>query len=197
MISRLILYRPIPEDDARAATAWAAKLGSASLTIEYRSAPEPMRLLLFDAVNLPDRPRRDRVRMLTNVVEPEGPAAAVIREAVATGEVVFNVYTGNENNRATSYSPTDITFTVGLPSGEGVVWFRRGAGGIAPGIAVDCLSPAWASGYRGEWKKDDWRVVREAARHLFFKRQPASIRQDERIIIDLAVTLLDQVPAGD
>src|SRR3954468_20140622 len=98
-----------------------------------------MRLLLLDGVAVRGKKRRETVRILTRS-EVEAQATQVIRAAAASGREVINVYTGLVDNRSTAYSGTDMILTVGFPGGEAVAWFKRGAGGVAPGIANQCLS---------------------------------------------------------
>lgn len=191
MIRRLYLYRPITDDEARAAGAWAERLGDDSLTISYRPAIVPMRILMFDAVNEKGKRRRETVRLLP---APEEPAADALRDAIASGDVVFNVYTGREDNRSAAWSGTDAVFTVAFPEGDAVAWFARCAGGIAPGIAAHCYWQSLFQDGRSLWRPENYREIYESVRFLFFKRRPANIRMHEERVMRYARDLLDAVP---
>jgi hypothetical protein len=188
VIRRLYLYRPITDDEASAAGAWAERLGDDRLTISYRPSSVAMRILMFDAVSEKGKWRHAKVRLLP---APEEPAADALREAMATGDVVFNVYTGREDDRSAAWSGTDAVFSVAFPDGQAVAWFNRVAGGIAPGIANNCLSPMRSVAFI---PIDEFLEIKYAARYLFFKRRPPNIRQHEELVMAFALDLLDAVP---
>lgn len=200
MIRRLFLYQPMTNDEARAATAVAARLGNEMLTISYRPSLAPMRIVLFDAEAQKDDRGRDvlrrvRVRRLDH---PEDQAAAALRSAMATGEVVFNVLTGNTQDDGVAWSDTDAVFTVAFPDGVAIAFFSRVAGGVAPGIAYSCMRPTIAH------RTSPWFVPGEdvalglcnAARFLFFKRPPKNIRHCEEVVIALARRLIAEILGG-
>jgi hypothetical protein len=189
LIRRLYLYRPITEDDARAAGAWAEKLGDNGLTISYRPSTVPMRILMFDAVNEKGNKRREKVRLLPH---PEESVADALRDAMASGDVVFNVYTGREDDRSASRSNTDAVFTVAFPEGEALAYFARVQGGIAPGIAASCY---WRSVCLTQFS-GNYREVYESIRSLFFKRRPQNIRDHEERVMCFAMDRLDELPVG-
>lgn len=192
MIRRLYLYRPITDDEARAAGKWAEALGDDGLTISYRPSPVSMRILMFDAVTQGRVRRMDRVRLLP---QPEEPAAAALRDAMASGDVVFNVYTGREDNRSAAWSSTDAVFTVAFADGDACAWFARVAGGVAPGVAASCV----AYSHRGiapRSRYEEWLDLQNAVRFLFFKRRPPHMRVHEERVMAFALDLLDGVPGG-
>lgn len=179
MIRRLILAAPVTEGEAAAATQAAAKIGAAIL-ISYRPSASTRRLLMFDAVSLPGKKRRDRSRLLD---APEQPAWDALAAAMAARKTVFNVFTAYRPNPGIAYSSTDAVFTVAFPEGDAVAWFSRVGGGIAPGIVSWCLGRSGAS-----------LELKNAARYLFFKRPPAGLRQCEAMVSDFARGLLADVP---
>lgn len=189
MIRRLYLYRPITDAEARAAGKWAEALGDDGLTISYRPSPVPMRILMFDAVNEKGKRRRDKVRLLP---APEDHAADALRDAMASGDVVFNVYTGREDNRSMEWSGTDAIFTVAFPEGEAVAFFARSSGGVSPGIAAQCY---WRAGTWNAWTTEV-RQIHESVRLLFFKHRPPHMRVHEELVMAFALDLLDSVPGG-
>ncbi|HXE51226.1 MAG TPA: hypothetical protein VN663_22805 [Ramlibacter sp.] len=191
MIRRLILYRPITPDEARAAAAWSEKLGDERLTLDYRVSPVPMRILMFDAVRIQGKKRRASRRILD---DPAAPAEAALRDAMASGDVVFNVYTGREDDRSSAWSGTDAVFTVALPEGEAVAYFLRSSRGIAPGIARSCMWRAHAGTLAV--KSGVLPAVCQSARFLFFKRRPANIRYHEERVIAFAMDRLAEVAVG-
>lgn len=198
MIRRLILFRPISEEEAAAATAWAARLGNPSLVVAYRPAPQPMRLLVFDDTYSPKKPRRSKVRLLPDALTDEHPAQVALRAAMRGTEVVFNVYSGLEENRTFAYASTDVCFTVAFPDGEAVAFVTRTIGTAGTGaIAGRCIWPAWRAGHTGEWEPEQAVIVCDAAARLFWIRATRDPRQDELIVMDYADRLLNAVPRGD
>jgi hypothetical protein len=188
VIRRLVLFVPYPDDQLLAANAWCEKTGTDNLTISYRHSDSPMRLLLLDGVAVRGKKRRETVRLLTRS-EVEAQATQVIRAAAASGREVINVYTGLVDNRSHAYSGTDMMLTVGFPDGEAVAWFKRGAGGVAPGIANQCLSlHCYVFG-------DDRRLLLNSARYLFFKRPPAGLLTDRRRVLAYARSKLAELPS--
>lgn len=199
MIRRVILFRDITEADAVAATAMAKAMGDGAVEVSYRPVARPMRLLLFDAMRYRDRDclGTRRFAIIRIIGDPAEPASAAMREAADSGDVVFNVYTGHESDRSTAYSDTDAVFTVALPTGEAVAWFARVGGGIAPGIAVQCViqnhQTLTALGFSA---MQEWNDFRDGTRFLFFKRQPPNLREHQVRVILFAENLLAEMPIG-
>lgn len=197
MIRRLILYRPITPEEAAAATKWSRSLGDERLTIEYRPAPVAMRVLLFDGVTQKNERGWDMLRKVRvrRIDDPAAAASAALRSAMGAGEAVFNVFTGLSPDGAAAYPGTDAVFTVAFPTGDAVAFFRRVAGGVAPGIAVGCIAPVFANWASERFiPLDKWRLLYNSVRYLFFKRPPPQIRQHEDRVMAMARGLLAEVP---
>lgn len=193
-IRRLILLGPFSEEEARSATMVSEKMqGSSSERIEYRASPRTGRVLMYQADSIsyfPTGRRRQHARLLDDAA---GQALAVGNAAVVSGDPVFNVFTG-ALNPAHAYPGTDAVFTVGLPEGDAVAWFARIGGGIAPGIAVQCLSAIHMSS-RLPWFLPyvEWCALRDGARFMFFKRKPVGWQRGEAIVLNHARALLAEV----
>lgn len=187
---RLVLFMPMTADEADSATAWGRALESDGLRVEYRPSPTPMRVLLFDAVTRMGKgreamPRRVRARVIK---DPIAPAVASLRSAMATGDVVFNVFTAHPTDNSAAYPGTDAVFTAAMPEGAAVAWCARVTSGVAPGVAGNCLLLGDSRNY-GE------RAVRNSARLLFFKRPPrrSELMEHERRVIAFARKRLAEV----
>jgi hypothetical protein len=108
---------------------------------------------------------------------------------VVKGEPIINVFTGLERDgKIFAYSGTDAVLTFGFPDGIGVAYFARVAGGVAPGIAQQCL--VFAHGARtSPWfipQFAEWVVLRDGVRFTFFKRKPVGWQRGRELAIDHA-----------
>ena len=189
ILRRLFVYEPIAEGAAHAATLAALKmLARSGQTVEFRVSERPMRILMFDAASNTNGRKLQTARLLH---DPEESAADALREAIGDGDVVFNLYTGLETNRAWAYPATDAVFTVALPDGRAVAWFARISGGIAPGNVHSCMRGML---YTGQPGRERGQAVEAAAsaRLLFVKRRPNDIRHHEETVIAYAMDLLDK-----
>jgi hypothetical protein len=188
VIRRLVLFVPYPDDQLLAANAWCEKTGTDNLTISYRHADSPMRLLLLDGVTVRGKKRRAKNRVLT-LGEVEAQASQVTRAAVATGREVINVYTGHETNRATAFSDTDAMLTMAFPGGEAVTWFDRVGGGIAPGITGRLVSLDWRT-----FPPERIELL-NATRYLFFKKPPVGTWRNRSRVLAYARSKLAELPS--
>lgn len=171
MIRRLLLFENINEDEARAASLWAEKLGQHDgWVVHYYPSPRPMRILGIDSTTTPGKKRREKVRRLDDLWGNDGQPAKVLRAAIAAQRVVFNVFTGLTTRHDMAFSGTDAVFTVALPDQMAAVsWVARVAGGGPPGIAANCL---WAEVRHDATELDWYGLNRDRVRFLFFKRPP-------------------------
>jgi hypothetical protein len=194
VIRRLILCGPYTPEEARAATAMAGKMvGGSGEEIVYRAAPTERRIVMFQADGISFSSsgiRRQHSRLLD---DPAAQALAVVNAAVIRGEPVINVYTGLERDgEIYAYSGTDAVLTFGFPDGAGVAYFHRVAGGVAPGVAAQCLwfahgarsSPVFMPQMR------ELLALRDGVRFSFVKRKPFGWQAGRQLAIEHARSVL-------
>lgn len=181
------------DDEARAATAWAEKLGDETLMLSYQPSPVPMRLLLFDAIhtrarNPQSRKRRMVQNMITDPVAGDGQAASVMRAAAISRQVIFNVFSQRDISEEKGLGMSDVVFTVGLPDGRACGFLVR------DNPFISAASMAAHSMLRSVGHGRVARSPDEDVRAMFWpKKKPPDRRACEMRVIAYVEGLLDTV----
>lgn len=195
MIRRLIVFRDIPDEDAKVATIAAAKMCDASLLVSFVASDKPGRLLLYDNVTVPGKKRRAQSRIIADPAEHSG---KVRNEAMAAGEVVVNVFDASDHEEY-CWPYTDALLTIAFPDGDAVCWFWRvNGGGTSATVAADCIYLQWRKDdaiHPDDW---DWGALDLYVRSLFWPKKKLSNPDDaRRYVLGYADFCLDSVPVLD
>lgn len=192
MILRRIVYGPMSQEDADAATAGARALGH---WVDYWPHPVEMRALLSDHLSRPPPGRREYRRLFLIREGAEelrythvfGSVIGIVRDALvaarASQSVIANViFADSRPNAELAFSSTDVAWLLAFPDGVAVASAWRTNGGISPGLAYE--------GCRAGWFPPS---VALAARAMFLKRRPRNLVDQQRLLFAAVRERLDSV----